>query len=199
MKIRIHRFLAGSRVDGPGKRACLFVQGCSIRCEGCAVPWTWDEEGGETVDAGQIIEAIRKGPKVDGVTFLGGEPFDQAAALCEIAREIKKDGLSVVTFTGREIEHIKNSEEPDWLELLELTDLLIDGPFIVEKKDASRPWVGSSNQKYYFLTPRLREYESRLKDIKNRLEIRMLPNGVVSVNGLILTDDLRSFVNNMIN
>lgn len=199
MKIRLHKFLASSRVDGPENRACIFVQGCPIRCKGCAVPWTWEEDCGELIEVESLIEAIKNGPKIEGVTFLGGEPFEQATALSIIGTELKKVNLSIVTFTGYEIEKLKNSNRKDWLDLLGATDLLIDGPFIRELAENKRPWVGSANQKYHFLTPRLKYIEEKLLDIPNRLEVRLLPDGMVSVNGLIVTDDLKKFVESLIN
>ena len=56
-RLRIHRFVPFTRAEGPGERACLWVQGCPIRCAGCAVPWTWDADAGEWMDAG-TIEAL---------------------------------------------------------------------------------------------------------------------------------------------
>src|SRR5947209_16431848 len=128
MQLRLHRFLPQTRAEGPGLRACIWVQGCPIRCPGCAVPWTWPEEGGEIVDAEEIARHIVTGPPVEGVTFLGGEPFAQAAALAELAGSVRRHGLSIMTFTGYTIEAIRRSQREDWRALLSVTDLLVDGP-----------------------------------------------------------------------
>ncbi len=198
MNLRLHKFLASSEVDGPGRRAVVFVQGCPIRCPGCAVPWTWDEKDGLDKDVSEIAEMILDGPDVEGVTFLGGEPFSQAAALAKLGRDVKSAGLSVVTFTGNLIEDIRASGNPDMLALLDVTDLLLDGPFVRELADMSRPWVGSSNQRFIYLTDRYKGFEAKIAGIPNRLEVRILPNGVVSVNGLIVTDDLKKFISKLI-
>lgn len=198
MNLRLHKFLASSEVDGPGRRAVVFVQGCPIRCTGCAVPWTWDEKEGFDKDVSEIAEMILDGPDVEGVTFLGGEPFSQAAALAKLGREVKSAGLSVVTFTGNLIEDIRASGDPDMLALLDVTDLLLDGPFVRELADMSRPWVGSSNQRFIYLTDRYKSLKDIIAGIPNRLEVRILPNGVVSVNGLIVTDDLKKFISKLI-
>ncbi|MBP1994145.1 radical SAM protein [Paenibacillus eucommiae] len=71
-----------------------------------------------------------------------------------------------------------------------ITDLLIDGPFQKERLNTSRPWVGSSNQRYHFLTERYLHLKERLTDIPNRLEVRLTPDGRVMVNGLAEVGDL---------
>ena len=60
----------------------------------------------------------------------------------------------------------------------------------------SRPWVGSSNQRYHFLTPRYLHLASKLETIPNRIEIRLKPDGRMFVNGLSDVDDMRSFIKN---
>lgn len=192
MALRIHRFLASTRVEGPGTRACLQVQGCPIRCTGCAVPFTWAEDGGITVEVEELAERILQGPEVEGITFLGGEPFAQARELARLGRMLKREGLSVMTFTGYWLEDLQQGGNPDCRDLLEVTDLLVDGPFQKESLDTSRPWVGSSNQRYHFLTDRYLHLKEQLMQIPNRLEVRLAPDGRVLVNGLAEVRDLEA-------
>ena len=120
--------------------------------------------------------------QIEGVTFLGGEPFEQAEALSVLAGKVKSIGLSVVTFSGNTYESLKVKGDMNIDSLLSNTDLLIDGPFVQEEIDYSRPWVGSSNQKYRFLTNRY-----SLKDIlmaHNKVEIRINRNGSFFANGM---------------
>lgn len=198
MKLRVHRFLPFTRAEGPGTRACVWVQGCSLRCAGCAVPWTWNPAGGFARDTGELAAEIIRAPGIEGVTFLGGEPFDQAPALARLARALRAEGLSVVTFTGRLIEDIRSSGRPGFRDLLDNTDLLIDGPFISEKAGISRPWVGSSNQHYHFLTGRYAHLENRLSEFPNKFEVRLSPDGRVTVNGMAATGDLLEFVSALV-
>jgi len=184
MDIRIHRLLPRTEVEGPGTRFCIWVQGCPIRCKGCAQPETWDFEAGEVFETGTISEMIRNTDGIEGITFLGGEPFYQAAALYEIASDAKQMGLTVLTFTGYQYETLVRVNRDDWNRLLSVTDLLIDGPFEEDKYDLSRPWVGSSNQCYRFLTPVYRHLEHNLHTFKNRLEVRIKENGAVLINGM---------------
>lgn len=185
MELIIHRYLPLTTVEGPGKRFCLWVQGCSIRCEGCGVPWTWSKKNGRTISVEELFLEIEKSSKknnIEGVTFLGGEPFDQAEALGKLAHMVKELGLTVMTFSGYLYEDLKKREECQ--ALLKATDLLIDGPFIKGKLDLSRPWVGSSNQRYHFLTSTYKNLEDQLMTIENKVEIRIDPNGLVSINGM---------------
>lgn len=184
MNIRMHRFLPLTRVEGPGDRACLWVQGCTILCKGCAVPFTWSQNTGDLVTVDEIKTWILNGPKIEGVTFVGGEPFDQSMALAKLGRELQSSGMSVVTFTGYTLEEIYAAGREDWLDLLNVTDLLLDGPFKTELADLSRPWVGSLNQRFHFLSDRYKHLEKDICSIPNRLEIQIKKNGVILVNGM---------------
>ncbi|MGK7873198.1 MAG: 4Fe-4S single cluster domain-containing protein [Xenococcaceae cyanobacterium] len=194
MLLRIHRFLPFTRVEGPGERACLWVQGCSIQCQGCGVPWTWDKNGGESVEVTALAEQIVNGPIVEGITFLGGEPFDQATALAELSYQLRDAGLSIMTFTGYVLEILQQSTRQDWQSLLSVTDLLVDGPFRNDLLDLSRPWVGSSNQRYHFLSDRYRHLEAELNSIPNRLEVRLQADGHILVNGMATSADLENLL-----
>ncbi|MBN1319565.1 MAG: radical SAM protein [Thermoleophilia bacterium] len=184
MRIRLHNFVDRTRVEGPGERACVWVQGCPIRCPGCAVPAAWPEEGGYSVGVEELAELILAKPLVEGVTFVGGEPFEQATELAAVAEIVRREGLSVLTFTGYTLDELSADPSGGHAELLAVTDLLIDGPYRQDLTDLSRPWVGSSNQRYHFLTERYRHLEPILHGIPNRLEVRLLPNGAVLINGM---------------
>lgn len=190
MQLRVHQFIPLTKVEGPGIRACIQVQGCPIHCPGCAVPFTWADNGGVDMDVDQLVSRILGGPAVEGITFLGGEPFYQARALAELGSRLKEEGLSVMTFTGYLLEDLQQSGNRDYLDLLSVTDLLVDGPFQREHLDTSRPWVGSSNQRYHFLTDRYLHLRENLLEIPNRLEVRLSPDGRVKVNGLAEVRDL---------
>jgi anaerobic ribonucleoside-triphosphate reductase activating protein len=102
-----------------------------------------------------------------------------------------------MTFAGDLLEDIAKSTRQGWQDLLGVTDLLLDGPYIRDLTDTSRPWLGSTNQRYHFLTLRYRHLEAELGDIPNRLEVRLQPDGKVFINGLAsseLLDDTISGV-----
>lgn len=188
--LRVHRFLPFTRAEGPGERACVWVQGCPIHCPGCAVPGLWPEDGGEEVAVDDLVARVLAGPPVEGITFLGGEPFAQAEPLAHLGRTLQDAGLSVVTFTGYVLEDLRQSPRKDWCDLLEVTDLLIDGPYRRDQADLSRPWVGSANQRYHFLMSRYRQLEPKLATVPNRLEIRLESDGSVRINGMASLETL---------
>ena len=99
-----------------------------------------------------------------------------------MAEKIHSIGLNVVTFTGLLYENLKNSKEKNVLKLLKNTDLLIDGGFEKDKVDFSRPWVGSSNQRYIFLSGKYDE--KMLSSYKNKIEVRINKDGTIFANGM---------------
>ncbi len=149
MELRIAGTANDSIVDGPGIRFTVFTQGCPHNCEGCHNPQTHDFNGGTVIDTDEILEKIKGNPLLDGVTFSGGEPFCQAEALAYLGRQIKVLGLDVVTYTGYTFEKLLSKRDKNhWGELLETTDFLIDGQFILAQKDWNIKFRGSSNQRY---------------------------------------------------
>lgn len=149
MELRIAGTVNDSIVDGPGIRFTIFTQGCPHDCKGCHNPQTHDFGGGSIVDTDELLSKIKSNPLLDGVTFSGGEPFCQAHILAELGKEIKELGLDIITYTGYTFEELYSGREKNgWKELLDVTDILIDGPFIEEKRDWEIPFRGSSNQRY---------------------------------------------------
>ena len=149
MELRIAGTINDSIVDGPGIRFTIFVQGCPHNCKGCHNLQTHDFEGGTVTTTEALLEKIKGNPLLDGVTFSGGEPFCQAEALSVLGKEIKKLGLDIITYTGYTFEKLfEERTQNHWGELLEVTDFLIDGPFILEQKDWEIKFRGSSNQRY---------------------------------------------------
>jgi anaerobic ribonucleoside-triphosphate reductase activating protein len=117
------------------------------------MPLAQPQSGGEAVDVDVLFKQIQEQKEtIEGVTFLGGEPFEQAEALSYIAQKVQCMGLSVLTFTGYKYETLLGLNNKHVNKLLANTDLLIDGEFQEQNLDYSRPWVGSSNQRYLLLT-----------------------------------------------
>ena len=188
MKFRVHKILKNTKVEGPETRYCIWFQGCSRHCKDCWAKATWAHNEGFETDTDEILKDILSTPNIEGVTFLGGEPFEQPKALLELAKGIKEAGLSVLCFTGGTIEEIKQSHP----EILNYIDLLIDGEFDTSQKDFSRPWVGSANQRYHFLTNRFNE--QILTQYKNKIEINVQKNGLIFINGM---GDFEKFTENL--
>lgn len=145
--LRIAGTVKDSSVDGPGIRYVIFTQGCPHHCPGCHNPQTHDFAGGEDADVERILEEIFQNPMVSGVTFSGGEPFCQADALAEIAEVIKEKGKHLMIYTGYLLEQLQKMENPGVKRLLELADIIVDGPFILEEKNLTLAFRGSENQR----------------------------------------------------
>lgn len=147
--LRISGCVADSIVDGPGMRFTVFVQGCPHHCPGCHNPQTHDFAGGHLADPQKIVDAVLADPLAKGVTFSGGEPFCQAKALAQIGARIVEAGKDIVVYTGYTLEKLlqMGEENPDILNLLAMTDLLVDGPYIAEQRDLTLQFRGSGNQR----------------------------------------------------
>lgn len=153
VKIRISGIIEESIVDGPGLRFVVFAQGCVHNCNGCHNPETHSLEGGKLMSASEIVKAY-KNSGASGVTISGGEPFLQGEALAFLGEEIHKLGGNVITYTGyTHMDLIKlQMNTPSVKKLLQETDLLVDGPFILDERTVDRPFIGSANQKIISLS-----------------------------------------------
>ena len=181
--MRIARMIEKTGAEGPGIRSAVWMQGCPHHCRGCYAVDTHSFEGGREIGVDELFAVISSAsPETEGVTFLGGEPLAQAAELAVLLKKIKKTGLSVTVFTGFVYEDIERYGSPEQKEVLKYTDLLVDGPYIEEQRDLTRPLVGSSNQRFIFLTDRYSEKD--IEALRNGIEIRIDPEGTVRINGM---------------
>lgn len=140
--------------NGPGVRVSLFVSGCTHHCKGCFNQVAWDFYYGkpfseQTVE--EILEMLRP-DYIKGLTLLGGEPFEveNQPAILELLRRVKKKypGKSIWAFTGYLFDKdILSGRLGDVTEYLDYLDVLVDGPFIEEKKNLSLRFCGSENQR----------------------------------------------------
>lgn len=154
MPIRIAGTERGSIVDGPGVRFVIFTQGCFHNCEGCHNPSTHDPDGGHLTDTAELWKLIDGNPLIEGITFSGGEPFLWAEQLAEIGRAAIQKKLDIITYSGFTYERLLEMAETDrgTRELLTVTNYLIDGPFILSRRDISLRFRGSSNQRILDIT-----------------------------------------------
>jgi anaerobic ribonucleoside-triphosphate reductase activating protein len=137
-----------SIVDGPGIRFAVFTQGCGHGCAGCHNPKAQSFEGGKLVSTDTLWQKIEDNPLLSGITLTGGEPFEQAGALVELARRARAKGLTVWAYSGYLFEELKAGvPSADVAELLQEVDVLVDGPFKQELKSLDLRWRGSSNQR----------------------------------------------------
>ena len=191
--LRIGAVTEATEAEGPGRRFAVWSQGCSVRCSGCFNPHLWSADGGELVDPAGLARRAAA-TDVEGVTLLGGEPFDQAEAFADFAEHAQHLGLSVMTFTGHLLEHLTSTDAPAGAaRLVAASDLLVDGPYLADRPDLVRPWVGSTNQRFHVLTERYADLADTFDRTPDRLEVRIAANGELAVNGwapVSVLDDL---------
>ena len=153
--LHIAGFAVDSRVNGPGRRVVVWVQGCSLGCTGCFNPDTHPENGGEQITAAaladRIVEARR--PETVGVTISGGEPFQQAHAVAAVLDAVGErwSRATRFAFTGYRLETLRSAAAPPGSQaLLARLDYLVDGRFD-PRRPSQRPWRGSANQRLWNL------------------------------------------------
>lgn len=152
-----HKIEKTSIANGPGVRVVLWVSGCSLHCQGCHNPETWDFNSGTPFDEDakkELFEALSK-PWIQGITFSGGHPVERGNAFVvyDLIKEIKTrfPNKDIWLYTGFQLSI--NDFEPPYFdmivsnEIFKLCDVIVDGPFIESQKDLTLKWRGSSNQR----------------------------------------------------
>lgn len=155
---------------GPGNRIALWVSGCKKHCKKCANPELWERQEYQKITPKKLAKAINSmiGYDIDGITITGGEPFDQAAELCEIIDELPEK-IDVLIFTGYKYNELLERE--DAKELLSRVDVLIDGEYVDELNDNQSALRGSVNQHIWYLNKdaqlKYEEYLAEGRKIQN--------------------------------
>ena len=186
--------------EGPGIRYVIWVQGCSLKCKGCFNPHFWSQHGGSIKDVDsllqEVIAARIKFPEIEGVTFLGGEPFEQAESLADLSHKLHKLDFSIMVFSGYTLAELKDEKSREYisrLNFLSSIDLLVDGRYQQDNVDTNRPWVGSKNQEFHFLTERYSE-ATLFRSAKDGLEITVMNSGEVQINGWATDSQLENLL-----
>ncbi len=183
--LRIHHFLPFSRANGPGGRAVIWVQGCTLQCPGCFNPETHSVEGGEEVSVSDLFDRIvALGEIIEGITVSGGEPLQQRPSLLALLRRVRREtALSVLIFTGYAWEEIQ--QMPGAEALLSRVDVFIAGRYDPTQQFApeneNRFLRSSTNQTAHTLTDRY-----TLADLQSvpPAEIIITAEGEVAVSGV---------------
>lgn len=177
--------------EGPGKRFAIWCQGCARKCAGCCNQKMQEFSQKYIIDVNDLKKLIEKSKidnNIEGVTFIGGEPMLQAEGFAELAEWCKTNNLTVLVFTGFLLAELKKIQNPFIEKLLSNTDILVDGPFIQEQFDTERDWIGSKNQKVYFLSDKYKsgiEFEHKEHSMELMIsETELLINGWPFVNNL---------------
>ena len=149
MKFNVARINLCTEAEGPYKRLAIWFQGCKIGCPGCCNPELQEMRVAQILSLDEIVALVMKSKqenRIEGVTYLGGEPTLQKY-LKELSNELHKIGLGVILFTGYKIKELN-------IDLVNSTDLIIDGQFIENKIELNRNLVGSTNQTFNHISNR---------------------------------------------
>lgn len=183
MKINLGHMVEATTAMGPGTRACIWVRGCSIGCAGCATPQYWSREPVGLVAISEIVDrlvAAHATHGLEGISFSGGEPFEQAPVVAAIARAARGLGLSTLSWSGYTLEFLRSEKAPEGArELIEALDVLIDGAYLRAQASDVLPLRGSANQRIHFLTPRYSE-----TDIGPRRAVLTLQDATLTTHGV---------------
>lgn len=160
--------------NGPGVRISLFVSGCTRGCKECFNKEAWDFNYGKPFTQ-EVIDSIidyLKPDYVEGLTLLGGEPFERTnqQGLLPLLKQVRSTypDLSIWCFSGYDFEEDimgrMYKEWPETKEMLSYIDVLVDGRFMVELKDLRLKFKGSSNQRTIMVQDTLQSGELVLWD-----------------------------------
>src|SRR3712207_54204 len=136
MELKLAGLVNDSLVNGEGLRTVIFAQGCKHNCDGCFSPHTHDMNGASfIVETKELFNQVMKNELVRGVTFSGGDPFEQAEAFADLAKMFKNAGINIWCYTGYTLEQLKENKDKHkgWQELLSNIDVLVDGKFRSEE------------------------------------------------------------------
>lgn len=144
-------------LNGDGLRVVLWVAGCNHCCRECQNPVTWDPNGGlpfTEKEENEIFTELKK-DYISGITFSGGDPLHPSniSAVTRLAKKIREKypDKTIWLYTGSVWEEISHEE------IIRYLDVCVDGEFVVEQKDISLKWKGSSNQRVIDVPATLRE------------------------------------------
>jgi anaerobic ribonucleoside-triphosphate reductase activating protein len=172
--------VSGSRANGPGVRAVIWTQGCSLGCAGCYNPETHPFAGGRPVATDDLFRRIAAlGSAIEGVTVSGGEPLQQLRPLTALLRRVREEtDLSILVFTGYRPEEVSRMAEAGVL--LACVDVLIAGRYDRSQRLA-RELRGSANKTVHLLSDR---YE--MDDLRAALpaEVIITAEGEVVISGI---------------
>ena len=175
--MHIGEILTADTANGTGVRLSIFVSGCTNHCKGCFQPQTWDFEYGKLYTYSIekfILEELSKN-YYDGLTILGGEPFEisNQRVLVNLIRKIKTEmpEKNIWIYTGFTYDNdlIKGGcryiECTD--EILDSIDILVDGKFVEELKNICLNFRGSSNQRIIDMKATRKNGEVKLSPLNN--------------------------------
>lgn len=143
--MRVLKIIKGTCCDGPGLRNTVYVAGCIHKCPGCHNPESWDIHAGKYMTPLEVFQEVYD--DFADVTFSGGDPMLQWTEVYEVCKHLKECGKNIWLYTGYEYEDIVT-----WApEILEVIDVLVDGKYDRSKREVTKRFAGSTNQRIIHL------------------------------------------------
>jgi anaerobic ribonucleoside-triphosphate reductase activating protein len=202
MNLNIHGQLESSRVNGPGNRAIVWFKGCDLSCPNCFNPESHSRTEGTCWLTEELSDWVVSIPDIEGVTFSGGEPMQQAPALLDLILKIrdKRSDLTIGMFTGYTIFEvhegkfhwfddegtIQSGSRALWESIAYELDFAIMGRYNY-KLPSKNPMLGSSNQKIHLF----KHYYSFQDFEPQATEVIISPDGkLVNITGFPTSNKL---------
>lgn len=178
--MRINSIVRESKVNGPGNRGVIWVQGCSQHCKGCFNQAACVQDEGLELTPLQIISQFDY-EQIEGLTVSGGEPFDQSEELKELLILAKERDLNTLVYSGYLYEKLL-AEHKD---LLELCDYIIDGPYMKDIPSICK-YAGSGNQRFLQLISGFAVNDlTKSENYSQDAEIIIEESGNITITGFI--------------
>ena len=192
--VRLPRAVNYITTLGPGRRLCVWVNGCSRRCKGCVSQRLQRVDETTEVDIDEYFFGYNL-TAIDGVTISGGEPFEQSKELNKLVKYFKKRGVKdILVYTGYTIEALQNRHDEDIDEVLKNISVLIDGEYVQALDFGKGNLAGSENQRILYLDERVKaRYEGYLTAERNMQEM-LLGNTFLAV-GIPSEEYIQTFNN----
>lgn len=203
----IHNRLISS-VNGPGRRAVIWVQGCDLGCRGCWNPATHSHLRPDNETPEELARWILVQDEIEGVTFSGGEPLQQAQETLAVLEEVKRRSpeLTAGMFTGYNLEELETGRfkyraRPEtgigsvhsqvrwvtdqettaatWRSVRALLDFAVVGRFQESRKTTADPMRSSTNQTLRLFSGRYREGDFP----RQAVEVKIRLGGLTTITG----------------
>jgi anaerobic ribonucleoside-triphosphate reductase activating protein len=180
MTLRIHSLMECSTVNGPGQRAVIWVQGCSLGCPECWNPQTHNPLLGFRREVPEVVEwlsKLRRDNSIEGLTISGGEPMEQAPSILELLNQLKAatPALSVGLFSGYSERELHST---DWLAIRSHLDFAVLGRYN-PRRPGTNAMVSSTNQTLHLYT----SHYSRADFAEQSVEIQIDDAGLTQITG----------------
>lgn len=190
--IRIGHIVNHTEIYGPGLRSAIWVKGCTLACKGCWNKQYWPSTGGDLVTVEELNSKLNSIEGVEGITLLGGEPLQQAPGILQLIKLQKENNRTVMMYSGYEFAELNEIQK----ECVELSDIVILGRYVENKRNTSLRWRGSENQ--ILFSPTGRYDVNDYHDGENEISVHIDANGELTITGYPDADTMLDLIEDLI-